>query len=324
MVKRDAVGSVFLPWAANLESDLTGYKVHYGSPTGYSFSNSVDIGNVTNYILSGVTLSDTIAVTAYDINADGTDDQVEGHESWFSYANPPPESPTSLTATVGDQQVTVDWTASVSPGILRYKVYSDTSSPASTLIDSVSGISTSFIHTGLQNGTTYYYRVTAVDSNLIESDDFSNEVNATPFKPFKVVSVNPAQNALNISKSTDIAATFNYDVNPATIDSTTFVVHASQTGLHRGTYSYNAGTKTVTLDPRDDFAVGEEVSVTLTTGIKSAGGITLINPYTWAFTVEVEDGSGIFAEQVTYDVEPNPEGITLVDLDGDADQDLVV
>ena len=26
-----------------------------------------------------------IAVTAYDINADGNDDQLEGYESWFSF-----------------------------------------------------------------------------------------------------------------------------------------------------------------------------------------------------------------------------------------------
>ncbi|MCH7733504.1 MAG: T9SS type A sorting domain-containing protein, partial [Candidatus Marinimicrobia bacterium] len=39
----------------------------------------------TTYILSGVSITDTIALTAYDNLADGTDDQVEGHESWFAY-----------------------------------------------------------------------------------------------------------------------------------------------------------------------------------------------------------------------------------------------
>ena len=139
-----------------------------------------------------------------------------------------------------------------------------------------------------------------------------------------IVSHYPAQNALAVPKDTIISITFAVDMDPASFDSTTFVIHASQTGLHRGTYPYNSGGKTVTLDPRDDFAVGEEVSVTLTTGIKNAGGDTLLNPYTWTFTVEVEDGSGLFAEQVTYGAGTAPLDVASADLDGDGDQDMAV
>lgn len=88
-IKQSANGGVWLTWAANTEGDLSGYKVYYDSYTGYSFSNSVDVGNVTSYTLSGVTITDTIAVTAYDTHANGVDDQVEGHESWFAYASLP-------------------------------------------------------------------------------------------------------------------------------------------------------------------------------------------------------------------------------------------
>jgi len=78
-------GDVQLAWASNLESDLAGYNIYYGSPTGYSFANVVDVGNVRSYTLSGVSASDIIAVSAYDTQADGIDDQLEGHESWFAY-----------------------------------------------------------------------------------------------------------------------------------------------------------------------------------------------------------------------------------------------
>ena len=49
-------------------------------------SNVIDVGNVTSYNLAGLVsqLDSAIAVTAYDYDADGIDDQVEGHESWFS------------------------------------------------------------------------------------------------------------------------------------------------------------------------------------------------------------------------------------------------
>ncbi|MEE9168108.1 MAG: Ig-like domain-containing protein [Candidatus Neomarinimicrobiota bacterium] len=86
VVKQTAAGGVQLTWNANPEGDRAGYKIYYGNPTGYSFSNFVDVGNVTSYTLSGVSTTDTIAVTAYDMQADGTTDQVEGHESWFSIA----------------------------------------------------------------------------------------------------------------------------------------------------------------------------------------------------------------------------------------------
>ena len=90
VLKQTSGSDVIITWDANPESDLAGYNVYWGSPTGYSFANVVDVGNVTTYTLSGVSIADTIAVTAYDMDLDGTDDQVEGNESWFAI------EPTSL------------------------------------------------------------------------------------------------------------------------------------------------------------------------------------------------------------------------------------
>ena len=78
---------VVLSWTANSESDVAGYKIYYGNPTGYSYDNSVDLGNVTTYTVSGGDISTEYAITAYDSSLDGTDDQVDGNESWFSVSN---------------------------------------------------------------------------------------------------------------------------------------------------------------------------------------------------------------------------------------------
>ena len=77
---------VVLNWSANGESDIAGYKLHYGTPTGYSYAITVDLGNVTTYTLTGGDISTEYAITAYDTNTDGTDDMVDGNESWYAIA----------------------------------------------------------------------------------------------------------------------------------------------------------------------------------------------------------------------------------------------
>ncbi|MCH8070294.1 MAG: choice-of-anchor D domain-containing protein, partial [Candidatus Marinimicrobia bacterium] len=89
VVKSASGSDVELTWSVNPEFDVAGYNVYWGSPTGYSFANVDDAFNVTSYTLIGVSVSDDIAVTAYDGQVDGNDDQVEGHESWFAYAGDP-------------------------------------------------------------------------------------------------------------------------------------------------------------------------------------------------------------------------------------------
>ncbi|MHA2251010.1 MAG: DOMON domain-containing protein, partial [Candidatus Kariarchaeaceae archaeon] len=79
-----------------------------------------------------------------------------------------PGAPTSLSGTRGDQQVSLSWTAPGDDGgstILNYNVYRSTSStgPWGSTIGTPTG--TSFVDSsGLTNGNTYYYNVTAVNA----------------------------------------------------------------------------------------------------------------------------------------------------------------
>ena len=75
----------------------------------------------------------------------------------------------TLTATAGDGQVSLSWSgfSDVTSGIGSYKlVYSTTSAPTSCGDDTeiYSGPNTSYTHTGLTNGTSYYYITCAVDN----------------------------------------------------------------------------------------------------------------------------------------------------------------
>jgi hypothetical protein len=75
--------------------------------------------------------------------------------------------PAGLTAAAGDGQVTLSWTAPASDGgspVTGYNVYKGTTSggetgPANGTLVTATGYKV----TGLVNGTTYYFRVTAVN-----------------------------------------------------------------------------------------------------------------------------------------------------------------
>lgn len=86
-------------------------------------------------------------------------------------------APTGLTATSGDTKVTLSWT--VVSGASSYTVYWGTATGITSSSTTISSISTNtYSHTGLTNGTTYYYKVAAVDS--AGTGTLSSEVNAAP------------------------------------------------------------------------------------------------------------------------------------------------
>ena len=87
----------------------------------------------------------------------------------------PPGAPTGLAATAGVQQVSLSWTASTGASSYNVKRATTHGGPY-TKISSPSA--TSYNDTGLTNGTTYYYVVSAV--NAAGESGNSSEASATP------------------------------------------------------------------------------------------------------------------------------------------------
>jgi cellulose 1,4-beta-cellobiosidase len=87
-----------------------------------------------------------------------------------------PAAPAGLTATAGNAQVALSWTAS--SGATGYNVKRATTSggPYTTVASGVTA--TSYTNTGLTNGTAYYYVVSAVNSAGESAN--SAQVTATP------------------------------------------------------------------------------------------------------------------------------------------------
>ena len=91
--KIGVAGGVKLTWEANAESDVTGYRIHYGSSSDYAYTSVANIGNQQTHTITGASLDDEISVTAYDSGASNLSDinsvtgnQLNLSESWFSKA----------------------------------------------------------------------------------------------------------------------------------------------------------------------------------------------------------------------------------------------
>jgi Glycosyl hydrolase catalytic core/Ricin-type beta-trefoil lectin domain-like len=98
-----------------------------------------------------------------------------------------PDALTGLTATGDDAQVTLTWTASNNSDLSYYRVYRSTTPGGPYTLVSGNLTTVSFSNTGLQNGISYHYVVTATDLTGYESEQ-STAITATP-----VIQTLPAQ-----------------------------------------------------------------------------------------------------------------------------------
>jgi len=183
------VTTISLVWSSNPESDRDGYKVHYDLDSGFPYSGTgateghspIDVGNTTAFTLTGLPLTPHyyIAVTAYDNATDGTDDQTDGNESWYSdeeVVNILPEAPTlfPISNSDGDGDYLVDWNEVT--GAITYTLQED-DNPGFTSPDvRYSGTATQYPVTG-QVGGTWYYQVKA--SNGAGDSAWSNTESAS-------------------------------------------------------------------------------------------------------------------------------------------------
>jgi outer membrane protein assembly factor BamB len=161
--------------------------------------------------------------------------------------------PTNLAATPQNKSIALAWTASASSNILRYRIYRGNASPASSLLDSTTGIT--YSDSGLTNGKMYYYRVSVVSTNLIESA-FSNEVNAQPYnQPPHAVKISDV-NQLNAGKILKATLQFSSQGSTdadGTIDSVFWFVNSNLVSMKQQmTYNFDQGTNQVKLIVQDN------------------------------------------------------------------------
>jgi subtilisin family serine protease/fibronectin type 3 domain-containing protein len=150
---------VALSWtapASNGGSPISGYTVT-ASPGGATCSTS-SLGCTVTGLTNGTTYSFTVTAT----NGVGT-----GPASASASATPAtvPGAPTLAVPTAGNASVGLSWTPPASNGgsaITGYKLYRGTTPGGEALLVTLGNL-TSYADTAVTNGTTYYYKVSAIN-----------------------------------------------------------------------------------------------------------------------------------------------------------------
>ena len=110
--------------------------------------------------------------------------EVHPMTGWRLSAPPtPPSAPRNLAATGGNAQVTLNWQSPASDGgspLTNYKIYRGSAPGAESLLTTVGNV-LAYTDGAVTNGVTYYYQVSAVNSQGEGAK--SNEASATPNAP---------------------------------------------------------------------------------------------------------------------------------------------
>ncbi len=170
-------GSVSLAWSApasNGGSAITSYRAT-ASPGGLTCTTS-GLGCTVGGLTNGVGYSFTVTAT----NAVGTGPASNSLSATPVAAATVPGAPTLMSATGGDRAVSLAWSAPASNGgsaISSYRIYRSTASGGETFLTTVGNV-TGWTDSGLTNGTTYFYQVSAL--NGVGEGPRSSERSATP------------------------------------------------------------------------------------------------------------------------------------------------
>jgi autotransporter-associated beta strand protein len=160
--------NVVLNWSS--VSGAVGYVVRRATSPGGPFTFLMSVTETT-YNDVGVNVTQAYYYQVSAVNAAGVSPNATA-----SIGVSPPSAPASLSAVPGNAQVTLSWPAVSSAA--AYHLYSGISSGNETTLVAGNYAGTSYTNTGLANGTTYYFVVTATNSAGVSPR--SPEASATP------------------------------------------------------------------------------------------------------------------------------------------------
>jgi fibronectin type 3 domain-containing protein len=173
--------SLSLTWNPNSEADLAGYYIYRSTTEDGPYTLMDILGLVTEYLDMGL----DGGVTYYYVI--GAFDEVPNNSSYSNEANfttiytVPPAAPVGLTISVipSGNALNISWQANSEPNLAFYSIYRSIDNLSFTWLADISVGTEYFVDTGLTNGVTYLYLLTASDAVPNESP-LSMVVHGTP------------------------------------------------------------------------------------------------------------------------------------------------
>jgi fibronectin type 3 domain-containing protein len=280
---------VALSWTAS--SGATSYNVKGStvSGSGYVTVASPTTASYTNTALTNGTTYYYVVSAVHSVGESANSAQVSATPDIVP-------APTGLTATAGNTQVALSWTAS--SGATSYNVKRSTVS-GSGYVTVASPMTASYTNTALTNGTTYYYVVSAVNSvgESANSAQISATPNTVPVPPTGLTATTGnAQVALSWTASSGATS---YNVKRSTVSGSGYVSVASQTTTASFTNTALTNGTTYYYVVSAVNAVGEsansaQVSATPSIPVGPAGYTYVTNEgqsYTFTTTVDLAYGA---------------------------------
>ena len=163
---------VILSWTAS--TGAASYHVKRGTTTGGPYTQ-VAAPTSANFTDTGLTNASTYYYVVSALNASGESANSSEANATPSAPAAPPATPAGLTATAGNAQVSLTWTASA--GATSYHVKRSTSS-GGPYTQVAAPTTASDVDTGLTNQTTYYYVVSGL--NAVGESANSPQASAIP------------------------------------------------------------------------------------------------------------------------------------------------
>ncbi|MBN2406533.1 MAG: lamin tail domain-containing protein [Elusimicrobia bacterium] len=176
------------------EANITDEAGYNGSALLAAYSASDIPGPETAGTGQSMTVTGLSPGVTYYFAIKAVDENNNRPDTWVSDANnntnnytpasdDAPPAPAGLNLSRDSQQITASWDAVDAADLDFYRLYCSSISPLNWAdqFTATETVNTSYIHTGLTNGSTYYYRVTSVDQgpNILESA-YSNQKSTCP------------------------------------------------------------------------------------------------------------------------------------------------
>ena len=213
---------VFLSWNSvdgygpPIGGAASSYKIYRSELLSYDIDNTMEhVGTTSQASYTDSSLYDNThyCYAVSGVNGEGNEGETTEVLCTGTLTQLPASTPDNISASGGDQTVSINWDASIGSPPISYQVYRSGDSFADEFIANIS--STQYIDNGLQKNTTYSYYVVA--TNELGSSEASDTAEATTTSQSNALAANTPQNVsvtlnrLRASEPLDETATIEWE-----------------------------------------------------------------------------------------------------------------